>query len=96
MAEALPRDGLTRWNDLPALVHDVLFRRILGNVRRNVSSSMSASFAERHRIISNARLVCREWAAAGMLYLDKILKLRRRVWRLEVIKWRGQLNIVYR
>jgi hypothetical protein len=65
-----------------ALVPDLLFRRLLGSYRRTLTCSMCWTFAERHRDICKARLVCREWALGGLSFLAVILKLRRRVFRL--------------
>lgn len=74
-----------------ALVEDLLFRRLLGSYRRTLTCSMYWTFAERHRDICKARLVCREWTLGGVSFLATILKLRRRVFRL--LRCQSRMNM---
>lgn len=62
-------------------IYAAIFRLLLGSYPPRLMCSMAARMRRCHFSISIARQVSKEWAAAGKPVLDRILLLRRRVWR---------------
>lgn len=62
-------------------IYTAIFRLLLGNFPPRIMVSMTASMRRSHFYISITRQVSKGWAAAGKPVLERILVLRRRVWR---------------